>query len=97
MQASALVVERRAREARRPEARGRIARKAVALFRLAEQAGLHLRLVVLRVEDRDGIGPRREAAEHAGRAAASDARDRATHFAPRHAETIRRRIEPATH
>src|SRR5262245_18073871 len=84
-------------EARRPEGRGWIVREAVALLGLAEQARLHLRLVALGVENGDRIGPRRDAAEHAGRVSILDRRDRAAHFAARLAETVGGGIEPAAH
>jgi hypothetical protein len=46
VESPAAVRECRAVEARRPEHRGGIVREAVALLGLAEQAGLHLRLIL---------------------------------------------------
>src|SRR6266700_3546473 len=94
---SALVGKGRAGEARRPEGRGWIVREAVALLGLTEQAGLHLRLIVLGVENGDRIGPGRNAAEHAGRLSVLDRCDCAAHFAARFAETVGGGIKPATH
>jgi hypothetical protein len=97
VESPAAVCECRAVEARRPEHRRGIVREAVALLGLAEQAGLHLRLVVLGVENRDRIGPRRNAAEHAGGVPVLDRRDRPAHFAPRFAEAVSGGVEPAAH
>jgi hypothetical protein len=80
IQASTAVLERRAVEARRSESRGGIVGEAVALLRLAEQAGFHLRLVVFRVEHRDRIGSGRKSIENAGRQPVLDLRDRAAQF-----------------
>src|SRR5262249_7403114 len=93
----AIIAKGCAGKARRPEGRGWIVREAVALLGLAEQAGLHLRLVLLGVENGDRIGPGRNAAEHAGRLSVLDRCDRAAHFAARFAETVDGGIEPATH
>ena len=97
IQASTPVLERRAVEARRPEGRGGIVGEAVALLRLAEQAGFHLRLVVLRVEHRDRIGPGRKPVENTRGQAVLDLRDRAAQFVSGLAKTGRRGIEPAAH
>src|SRR5262245_4228258 len=94
---AAVVGKGGAGEARRPEGRGWIVREAVALLGLAEQAGLHLGLIALGVENGDGIGPRRDTVEHAGRVSVLDRRDRAAHFAARLAETVGGSIEPAAH
>src|SRR5215831_18157002 len=58
MEGAAVVGKGGAGEARRPEGRGWIVREAVALLGLAEQAGLHLGLIALGVENGDGIGRR---------------------------------------
>src|SRR5262249_2459571 len=97
MEGAAVVGKGGAGEARRPEGRGWIVREAVALLGLAEQAGLHLGLIALGVENGDGIGPRRDTVEHAGRVSVLDRRDRAAHFAARLAETVGGSIEPAAH
>src|SRR5262245_54104013 len=94
---SALIGKGGAGEARRPEGRGGIVREAVALLGLAEQASLHLRLVVLGVENGDRIGSGWNAVEHAGCQPVLDRRDRAAHFASRLAETVGGSIEPAAH
>src|SRR5215467_8593204 len=97
LEGSALVGKGGAGEARRPEGRGGIVREAVALLGLAEQAGLHLRLIALGVEDGNRIGPRGNAAEHASRLSVLDRRRHAARFAARLAEAVGGGIEPATH
>src|SRR5262245_25901105 len=97
MEGAAVVGKGGAGEARRPEGRGWIVREAVALLGLGEQGGLHLGLIAPCVENGDGIGPRRDTVEHAGRVSVLDRRDRAAHFAARLAETVGGSIEPAAH
>src|SRR5215831_7228553 len=97
MEGAAVIGKGGAGEARRPEGRGWIVREAVALLGLAEHAGLHLRLVVLGMEDGNRIGPRRNSAEHAGRLSVLDRRHRAAHFAARLAEAVGGGIEPAAY
>src|SRR5262249_12775487 len=97
VESPALIGKGGAGEARRPEGRGGIIREAVALLGLTEQAGLHLRLIALGVEDGNRIGPRGNTAEHAGRLSVLDRCRHAARFASRLAEAVGGGIEPAAH
>src|SRR5204863_5206583 len=67
-------------EAWRAEAARRVVGKTETLGRLAEQAGRELRLIVLGMEERNGIIAGRDAAEHAGGLPIADRRDHAAPF-----------------
>ena len=62
-------------ERRRTHADLRIARKAVAVTRHAEHAGIHFGLSPLGMEQRHGIGPGRHVVEGTGRLLVGDRRD----------------------